>query len=464
MTRPAETAFDDAGTNAYDALRSVVAQRIKEANLDPRTDEADIAEIVDDEIEEYQAQARLGLCPTPPLARPVDMRERLLDATLGYGPLTDLLADHAVEEIFIEGGDLYCVDGDGRLRSVDRASTEEELLHHVNKLLQTSGRELNERHPIVQARVFDGRIRLGVVGRPVADHLSVTLRKYTMRHETFDLLVDVGGISSGAAVLLEAAFGAGLGVLVCGKPGSGKTTLLNAALRAVPAGHRVLCCEEVRELSVPLNHGSYYQTRPATSDGGNDSEVTLRDIVKICLGMRPDLLVIGEVRGAEAFELLRAGNAGCGVLTTVHSNSARQGLTALVDTAIMAGQNVPAPHVRSTLAQVFDLVVFLDREDVQFRTVEGGGPIRRQVMEIAAIPSMQPTLEDFTIEPLFTRDEIGAPLLWTGSPVPADIERRLDLVLARRGTTVRDILDDHPAAADVRRSGRLAPVAMGQRP
>jgi pilus assembly protein CpaF len=449
--------------NAYEVLRSLVAQRIKEANLDPGCDEAEIAEVVDDEIDEYQAQARLGLCPTPPLARPADMRERLLDATLGYGPLTDLLDDLSVEEIFIEGGDLYCVDGDGRLRSIDQASTEEELLHHVNKLLQTSGRELNERHPIVQARVFDNRIRLGVVGRPVSDHLSVTLRKYTMRHETFDLLVDFGGISQGAATLLEAAFGAGLGVLVCGKPGSGKTTLLNAALRAVPAGHRVLCCEEVRELSVPLNHGSYYQTRPATTDGGRDSEVTLRDIVKICLGMRPDLLVIGEVRGAEAFELLRAGNAGCGVLATVHSNSAQQGLTALVDTAIMAGQNVPAPHVRSTLAQVFDLVVFLDREDVQFRTVDEGGPIKRQVMEIAAIPTHQPTPDGFTVEEIFTRSEIGQPLVWTGAPFPADLEKRLNLVLRKRGTTVQALLDAHPAADDVQR-GPLRPVLMGAAP
>jgi pilus assembly protein CpaF len=434
--------------NAYELLRSLVTQRIKEANLDPRTDEAEIAVIVDDEIDEYQAQARLGLCPTPPLARIDDMRLRLLDATLGYGPLTALLDDPSIEEIFIEGGDLYCVDGGGHLRSVDRATSEEELLHHVNKLLQTSGRELNERHPIVQARVFEGRIRLGVVGRPISDHLSATLRKYTMRHETFDLLVNVGGISPGGALLLEAAFGAGMGVLVCGKPGSGKTTLLNAALRAVPAGHRVLCCEEVRELSVPLNHGSYYQTRPATADSGSESEVTLRDIVKICLGMRPDLLVLGEVRGAEAFELLRAGNAGCGVLATVHSNSARQGLTALVDTAIMAGQNVPAPHVRSTLAQIFDLVIFLDREDVQFRTGDTTGPIRRQVMEIAAVPSVQATHDDFTIEQLFVRDEIGEPLLWTGAPFPPDLERRLDLVLRRRNTSVREILDGHPRQSD----------------
>src|SRR5205085_12417033 len=113
------------------------------------------------------------------------------------------------------------------------------------------------------------------------------------------------------------------GVLVSGPPGSGKTTLVNALLRAVPASHRVLGAEETRELSAPLLHGCYYQTRPAGPDTG-EGEVTLRDLVRLALGMRPDLLVVGEVRGAEAYELTRAANAGCGVVCTIHANSARE--------------------------------------------------------------------------------------------------------------------------------------------
>jgi pilus assembly protein CpaF len=420
-------------TNAYEQLRVSVAERIKTLNLDPNAQRSAVVDLVHDEIAEYQARAGLGLDDLPTLADPLRMADQLAQSILDFGPLSALLTDDSIEEIFIEGSDLYCIDGQGQLRSAADITSQGELLHQVRKLLQESGRELNERNPMVQARVFGGRIRLGVVAPPIADHLSVTLRKYTMRHETFDLLVRYDGLTPEAAQLMTAAMRCGLGILVCGKPGAGKTTFLNAALRAVPPAHRVLCCEEVRELSAPLNHGSYYQTRSALADGG-DAEVTLRDLVKICLGMRPDLLVLGEVRGAEAFELLRAGNAGCGVMATVHGNGAHAGLTALVDTAIMAGQNVPAPHVRSTLSQIFDLVVFLDREDVQLKR-PGEGPIRRQVMEVVAVPALGAEHDDFITETILHRSEIGAPLQWSGVHLPEETRRRIDRALPKSVTT-----------------------------
>ncbi len=426
--------------NAYEDLRTSVAERIKTLNLDPRADTPTVIELIRDEIAEYQARAGLALDDRPVLADPHRMVDQLARSILEFGPLTSLLDDASIEEIFIEGSDLYCIDGNGQLRGASEITSQGELMHQVRKLLQESGRELNERNPMVQARVFGGRIRLGVVAPPIADHLSVTLRKYTMRHETFDLLVRYDAITAEAAMIMGAAMRCGLGILVCGKPGAGKTTFLNAALRAVPPAHRVLCCEEVRELSAPLNHGSYYQTRSALADGG-DAEVTLRDLVKICLGMRPDLLVLGEVRGAEAFELLRAGNAGCGVMATVHGNGAHAGLTALVDTAIMAGQNVPAPHVRSTLSQIFDLVVFLDREDVQLKR-PGDGPIRRQVMDIVAVPPLGAAHDDFITESILHRTEIGAPLTWSGVQLPASIRWRIDRALPA-GVTSATLLSAH---------------------
>ncbi len=445
--------------SAYEVLRDRISARIKETGLDPRADGGLVSELISGAVTHYQAQARLGLEDTPPLARQADMSRRLLASISGYGPLGSLLEDPQIEEIFIEGADLYAVDSSGRLQSLGVATSEAELLHQVNKLLMSSGRELSERQPIIQARVFGGRIRLGVVGRPVADQLSVTLRKYTMRHETFDRLVDLDAITPGGATLMSAAMRSGMGILICGRPGAGKTTFINASLRSVPAGHRVLCCEEVRELSAPLNHGAYYQTRPSTADGGESAAVTLRDLVKICLGMRPDLLVIGEVRGAEAFELLRAGNAGCGVMATVHSNGAREGLTALVDTAIMAGQNVPAHHVRSTLGQIFDLVLFLDREDVHFRS-SSDGPIRRQVMEIAAVPALQAGDDDFAIRPLLVRPKIGGPLQWTGEAVPEQLEGALEAALAQEGTDLQSILQSHPALA----RGQVTKLGTNRRP
>jgi len=421
---------------AYDELRSGLSDRIKELDLDPDTDVPLILELVDSEIGSFQARANLGLHDRPPLADAATMFTRLTSSLLGLGVLGTLLDDDDVEEIFVDGDDVYYLDGEGRLQSVTEVTSEHELLVVIDRLLRDTGRELNDRTPMVQARILDGTARLGVVARPIASRLSATLRKYRIQHETLDQLVSLDTLTPSCADLIRAAMRSGLGVLVCGRPGSGKTTLMNACLRAVPAVHRVLVCEEVRELSVSLTNGSYYQSRPKVADDGA-SEVSLRDLVKMCLGMRPDLLVIGEVRGAEAFELLRAGNAGCGVMATVHSNSAREALIALADTAIMAGQNVPADTVRSTLSQIFHLVVHLDREDA---TDDEAGSTMRQVMEVALVAG---TGGDATVTPLLVRDVIGGELRATAHDV-VDQPARLRRTLESMGTSISDIMTEHP--------------------
>ena len=162
-------------------------------------------------------------------------------------------------------------------------------------------------------------------------------------------------------------------------------------------------CEEIRELAVPITHGSYYEVRPPALDG--TGEISLRDLVKFVLAMRPDRIVVGEVRGAEAFELSRAVNAGCGFLCTVHANSASEALDALVNAALMAGENVTERIVRKVFSESLDVVVHLDRDDV--RRAATPTAIRRQVMEIAAVvPALR---DDFTVEPLFVRDATRAP-------------------------------------------------------
>lgn len=157
------------------------------------------------------------------------------------------------------------------------------------------------------------------------------------------------------------------------------------------------------------------------------------------LGMRPDLIVVGEVRGEEAYELTRAGNAGCGMLSTIHANGARQGLQALVSTASMAGPNVSPDQVRSVFSSIVDLVVHTAKEPTS-ATADGTGG-RRQIMEIVAIPPMQGGEDDFTVEPIFVRDDFGSPLRWTGAPLPSDLELRLARVLRPLGISLTEVLE-----------------------
>jgi pilus assembly protein CpaF len=284
----------------------------------------------------------------------------------------------------------------------------------------------------VQARVLDGQARLTASIPPIADALSATIRRQTLRRDTLPSLVDKGALSPAAAGFLWAAMQTTTSVLVSGPPGAGKTSLLSALLAAVPSKHCIRCCEEIRELHVPLTHGSFYEARPPGLDG--TAAVTLRELVKFVLAMRPDRIVVGEVRGAEAFELTRAVNAGCGFSCTLHANSARDALHALVNAAIMAGENVSEPIVRKVFASALDFVVHLDLDDPNRVDPEAG--LRRRVMEIiAVVPSLH---DDFSTEPIFQRASLGAPLEWTGV-LPADatlLERSLPA-----GMSLRSILE-----------------------
>jgi pilus assembly protein CpaF len=266
---------------------------------------------------------------------------------------------------------------------------------------------------------------------PVGDHLSATLRRYTVRDVTLAQLVERDSLGADAARFLDAVMQVRSRVAISGEPGAGKTTLAAALLAAAPPGHCVRCCEEIRELSVAVTHGAYYETRPAALDG--TGEISLRDLVKFVLAMRPDRIVVGEVRGAEAFELTRAVNAGCGFLCTVHANGAPEALHALVNAALMAGENVREQVVRRVFSESLDLVVHLDRDDVP----SDRDGIRRQVMEITAVvPALS---DDFTCEPVFVREALGRPLDWTGA-VPARLARRVERVLPV-GTTLRSLLE-----------------------
>jgi pilus assembly protein CpaF len=406
--------------DAFHAIRREALERIDGSGLDPQRDTNRLIELLRATVDDYQRSAQMGEARS--LADPDATVRRLLQSVTYHGPLGDLLERDDVEEIFIEGDQVTYLEAGGLLRGLEIPSSETENRQVIERLMAATDRRLDASHPVSQARILDGSARLTAVIPPVADRLSATIRRYALRRETLGSLVGLGSLTAQAAEFLGLAMRASASVIVSGPPGAGKTSFLSALIAAVPSDHCVRACEEVRELHVPLVHGSYYEARPPSLDGSG--EISLRDLVKVTLAMRPDLIVVGEVRGAEAFELTRAVNAGCGLACTIHANSAPDALDALVNAALMAGENVPDRVVRKVFASSIDLVVHLDR-DVD----PTGGGIRRQAVEIRAlVPSLH---DDFSSEPLFRRDRLGAPLEWTGSLPPSALVRRLERVLPR---------------------------------
>ena len=418
-------------TTAYEQIRQAVVSTVDDLRLDPARDLDEVRRVISGAVEDYQRRAHLGHGRA--LADTGEMVERVLSAIADYGPFTDLFAQADIEEIFIEGSHVSFIDGTGRLKGVTEPTTEDENRHVINRLLGETDRHLDTANPIVQARVLDGSARLTAVIPPIADALSATIRRYALRRQTLAGLIDLNSLTPGAAGFLWTLMQTNASTLLSGPPGAGKTSLLAALIAASPPNHCIRAVEEVRELFVPIVHGSYYESRPPSLD--RSGEVALRDLVKVVLAMRPDRIVVGEVRGAEAFELTRAANAGCGFACTVHANSARDALNALVNAAMMAGENVAEPVVRKVFSTTIDVVVHLDRDAVP---QEGTSGLRRQVMEILAVmPAMG---DDFTTEPLFVREGLGEPLQWTGALPPTStmhmIERSLPI-----GLGVREILE-----------------------
>ncbi len=412
----------------YDELRLNVLALLDAERVDPVHEPDRVRALVGRTVADYQqasqSRGRARLRDTAEMAR------RLEAAVTAFGPLTDVLARPDVEEVFIEGDRVTWLDRDGRLHGLDQPTTQEENRAVIDRLLAPTNRSLDTRNPMVQARVLDGDARLSAAIAPVAEGLSATIRRHSRRRHSLDGLVTSDALSPEAAAFLGVVMRGWSSVLVSGQPGAGKTSLLTALVGAAPSDRCIRVCEEIRELTVPLTMGSYYETRPPSLSG--ESAITLRDLVRFCLGMRCELLVVGEVRGPESFELTRAVNAGCGFACTVHANSGQDALEALTNAAIMAGEHVPEAMVRRIFSTAIDVVVHLDLHD------RGDGVTRREVREVLAV---MPAVGDvFATEPLFHRpDGPGTPLRWSGVLPPSldRFDRQDGLLGAKVGTGPR---------------------------
>lgn len=289
------------------------------------------------------------------------------------GFLDDVLADPEVEEVIVLGGERTFVVRNGLKTLLPEVVDTDTLRHFVDRILSGTGRRLDLASPIVSAQLEDGS-RVHVAGPPVThpDRLNVQIRRFVLATGGLDRLVELGTLPAGVAEMLAEAIRSDRTILVAGAPGAGKTTMVNCLLSAVPPDRRVVSCEEVFEISADIPDMTQMQTREAGLDGGG--RITLRDLVRSSLRQRPDRIVVGEVRGPEALDLVLALNAGCSGLATVHANSAIDALDKVVGYCVLAGQNVLVDYVATALASVVDLVVFMRRL-----------PTERVVEEVVAV-------------------------------------------------------------------------------
>jgi pilus assembly protein CpaF len=294
-------------------------------------------------------------------ARRGRIADLILRDTVGLGPLEELLADPEVEEVMVNGHERVYVERRGRIeRSEVRFDSEQALRDAIERILAPVGRRVDELSPMADARLADGS-RVNVIIPPLAvDGPAVSVRRFTAARPDPDGLVEVGTLTPELRALLAAAVRERRSILISGGTGAGKTTLLNALSAYVDPAERVVTIEDAAELRLRQPHVVRLESRPASVEARG--AVTIRDLLRNALRMRPDRIVIGEVRGAEALDLLTALNTGHeGALSTVHANSPGDALRRLETLALMAGVGLPHAAIRDQLGRGIDLLCHLAR-------------------------------------------------------------------------------------------------------
>jgi pilus assembly protein CpaF len=319
----------------------------------------------------------------------------LVNEILGYGPIQPLLDDADISEIMINGYDLIYVERRGQIIKTGAVFRDELHLRAIlEKMLAYSGRRIDESSPMVDARLPDGS-RLNAVLRPLAvSGDSITIRKFSKDPFRANQLVEMGTLSANMAQFLEAAVRGKLNVVVSGGTGSGKTTTLNALSAFIPSGERIITIEDAAEIQLQQEHKVTLETRPPNIEGRGG--IPMRELVRNALRMRPDRIIVGEVRGGEALDMLQAMNTGHeGSLTTVHANSARDCLSRIETMVLMAGVELPLTAIRSQIASAIDIIV------QQARLLDGS----RRIVRIAEVVGMEGGI--ITMQDLFSYEQAG---------------------------------------------------------
>jgi len=338
-----------------------------------------------------------------------DDRDRLVaeiaDDILGHGPLERLLADESVTEVMVNGPYEVWVERQGRLyETTVRFHDESHLRRIINKIVAQVGRRIDESSPLVDARLPDGS-RVNAVIPPLSlTGPLVTIRKFSKKRLDMGDLIRLGTLNTETVEFLQRCVLAELNILVSGGTGSGKTTLLNALSTAIPDHDRILTIEDAAELRLNQRHVLRLEARPKNIEG--EGEIAIRTLVRNSLRMRPDRIIVGEVRGAEALDMLQAMNTGHdGSLSTVHANSPRDALSRLETMVMMTGYDLPLRAIRGQVAAALDMIVHLERVEDGSRRVTAITEVQRMEADVITLQD----IFEFKVDQITTdRTVIGA--------------------------------------------------------